>query len=93
MSARVRMDHPDALADVARKLAKLLARLGQLLYVSETRDPISWLARQRHTSPWFSQTRLMKIERFANRRAALGAKRLAIENERPLYNARHRAAS
>jgi excinuclease UvrABC nuclease subunit len=59
---------------------------GVLLYVGVSLSVIHRLAGHRSRSRWFRQIARITVEWFANRGEALEAERLAIREEKPLYN-------
>jgi hypothetical protein len=92
--------NPAKKAEIPQKPAEVLDGLtclyrhfssdGRLLYVGVSLDAVRRLVRHREKSHWFNQIATVTIERYPSRAAALQAERLAIEDEKPIYNV-HRA--
>jgi hypothetical protein len=63
---------------------------GKLLYVGISVCAITRLRQHKKSSPWFDQIRLMTIETYASRGAAIAAEREAILNGIPVHNRNER---
>lgn len=62
---------------------------GVLLYVGITKNPPARFAQHERDKFWWSQIADISLQHFPSRLALLEAERIAIENERPLYNVQH----
>lgn len=58
----------------------------ELLYVGMSTHMMLRLRNHRHTSRWWSEAALMRIERFPDRDALADAEAMAISLEKPRYN-------
>lgn len=64
---------------------------GRLLYVGITASSQLRVAKHRVTQPWWEFAATMTIQRFATRRQAEMAERIAIRDEDPIFNAQRLA--
>jgi hypothetical protein len=71
------------------KLYRHFDKDGRLLYVGVSLSAIVRLASHKQASEWFDQVTTVIIETLPTREAALIAEKLAIQNEKPLYNIEH----
>lgn len=65
---------------------------GELLYVGISLCAVNRLGQHKEHSTWFDRIARVDIERLETREAALAAERLAIVEERPVYNVLHHPA-
>lgn len=63
-------------------------RGGALLYVGIAWNPGRRWERHKRESPWFRNARRVRVDVYATEREALTVERLAIRDEKPLYNKR-----
>lgn len=65
---------------------RLYNAFGELLYVGVAADAYHRMAAHRREKPWWSEVRRVRVERYANRAAALHVEATAIRDEEPWHN-------
>jgi hypothetical protein len=94
--------HLDKMQDMARSshapgsrtaLYRYFDKDDSLLYVGISVSPIARQLQHRQTSRWYDRVAKMTVEWCESREEALDLERIAIINERPRHNIRHKATS
>lgn len=66
---------------------------GVLLYIGVTADPGVRFKQHRNDKEWWTQVATIRIEKLPTRASVLAAERIAIQEERPLWNVTHNEAA
>jgi hypothetical protein len=74
---------------VATELYRYFGESGELLYIGISRNSVVRSIQHSEKSHWFDDAVNMTIERLETREDAIAAERVAIQEERPIYNQVH----